>query len=586
MLKRILLLLFTVGLLCPHLAAASFSGAERPIIHLEGLSDYYFDADPQLDIAQVSGEAMASRFTPVAERKIWTGKAAPAAWLRFVVPKPELGEGYGSSAEGEKPVSQWLLVVRPSFSIILDHVDLYVPRRDGGFDQIRSGAKEVMRPSEPRSRFFVFELPPGAFDGKPCYLRLSSMTDVEVNLTIETSVGFAQNEGNDYIAYGLLYGTLLAMVLYSLFPLLSLKDSTYLYYILYIVSAGLWLFFVQGHAKLVFGQRPRFDQAMLWLCVGAMITWGAIFTASFLRLKDGRPVLFHLFLVIAVLGLAVSVAGLVGWDGLAFSMSHYLGLVLPIFAIAAAIARLSQGFSSAFYYLIAWSFLAAGGFAFSLMGLKVLSVNFWTTNGMAIGMAGQSIFLSMALTDRFKRLEIERNRLEKIQAHYRELSLTDAPTGLYNRRFLTTALGLAMTKSNQTGTPLSLILLDIDDFKNINDTFGHGFGDTILGTLARSMKSCTRECDSSCRFGGDEFVIILPGISGSDAFQVAERIRNCFASDSLKNFKNIDGVAMSATVSLGVVELIGKETAEAFLARADSAMYEAKRLGKNRSALQ
>lgn len=584
--KKVILLLFAAGFLDLPLAAAPFSGGGRPVIHLEERSGFYFDADPRLDIAEVSGEAMSSRFTPVAGRTIWTGKTAPAAWLRFVVPTPEPGDGYDGGAEGKKPVSQWLLVVRPSFSIILDHVDFYVPRRDGGFDEISSGAKAAMRPSEPRSRFFVFELPPGAFEGKPCYLRLSSVTDVEVNLDLETSVGFAQSESIGYITYGLLYGTLLAMILYSLFPLFSLKDSTYLYYIFYIVSAGLWLFFVQGHAKLIFGQRPYFDQAMLWFWVGAMLTWGAVFTASFLRLREGRPILFHVFLVMAVLGLAVSVSGLVGWDGIAFSLSHYLGLALSALAIVAAIARLVQGFSSAFYYLIAWSFLAAGGFAFSFMGLKVLPVNFWTVNGMAIGMAAESIFLSMALTDRFKRIEAEKKKLEKIQAHYRELSLTDASTGLHNKRFFTTELNLAAARARETGTQLSLILLDIDDFKNINDSFGHGVGDEILVALACSIRGCTRESDSSCRFGGDEFVIIMPCISGEDAFHVAERIRNRFAADSSDSLRDIDGVDVKVTVSLGVVEFSGKETAEAFLARADSAMYEAKRLGKNRSVVR
>ncbi|HWP69243.1 MAG TPA: diguanylate cyclase, partial [Rectinemataceae bacterium] len=276
----------------------------------------------------------------------------------------------------------------------------------------------------------------------------------------------------------------------------------------------------------------------------------------------------------------VSVAGILGWDDVAFSLSHYLGLALPVLVIAAAIVRLIQGFPSAFYFLIAWSLLAVGGFIFSLMGLKFLPVNFWTVNGIAIGMTAESILLSMALADRFKSLEAEKKNLEKIQAHYRELSLTDALTGLHNKRFLKIELDLAAARARETGTPLSLILLDLDDFKNINDSFGHTVGDEILATLSRSIRSCTRESDSSCRFGGDEFVIIMPGIWGVDAFQVAERIRNRFALDSSRD---IDGAALRVTVSLGIVEFNGKETAEAFLERADSAMYEAKRLGKNRS---
>jgi two-component system, sensor histidine kinase LadS len=578
--KKMLILLLAFAFFGSQPAAAASSEEDRTTIHLEGMSDFYFNALPALGIGEVSDKALSANFTPVAGRQIWVGKKAPAAWLRFTVPTKELGAGYNGSADGNQAVSQWILVVRPSFSIILDHVDLYVPRNDGSYEKVSSGAKVVPRAGEPYSRFFVFGLSPGAFMGKPCYLRLSSGTDVEVKIDLETGVGFAQHEGFDYFAYGLVYGILVAMILYSLFLFVSLKDSTYLCYILYIVSAGLWLFFVQGHAKLIFGQKPGFDQAMLWLWAGSMITWGAVFTAVFLRLKESRTILYYVFLALAALGAIVSIAGLAGLNGIAFSLSHILGLVLPVLVIAAAIARLVQGFPSAFYFLIAWSLLAVGGFIFSLMGLKILPVNFWTVNGMALGMTAEAILLSMALADRFKRLEAEKKNLEKIQVHYRELSLTDALTGLHNKRFLKIELDLAVSRAGETGTPLSLILLDLDDFKNINDSFGHSVGDDILATLARSMRSCTRESDSSCRFGGDEFVIIMPGVKGEGAFGVAERIRNRFASDSLHD---VDGVEVKATVSLGTVEFNGGETAEAFLSRADGAMYEAKRLGKNRS---
>ena len=564
------------------LSAFPVSVDNHAAIGLEEKSGFFFNADPRLGIIDVAAEAEAVNFSPIGNRLIWVGRNAPAAWLRFTIPVSELGVGY-SGGKNDKAVSQWLLVVRPSFSIILDHVDVYIPRSDGGFEEFKSGAKKDVRPGEPYSRYFVFELPPGAFEGKPCYIRLESATDVSVNFDLETSLDFARREVLDYSAYGILYGILLAMVLYSFFHYISLKDIASLYYIFYIAAASLWLFFVQGHAKLIFGQHPCFDQAMLWLWVGMMLSWGAIFTSSFLRLKEGHPLFSRIFAGMAVLGAVVSIAGIAGWDDIAFSLSHYLGIILPLLVIGAAIARLAQGFPSALYFLIAWSFLAVGGLVFSLMGLKVLPVNFWTVNGVAIGVAAEAILLSMALTDRFRRIEIEKKRLEKIQAHYKELSLTDALTGLHNKRFLMNELNIAVSRAVETGEPLSIILLDIDDFKTINDSFGHSLGDEILTTLAHSTRSCTRESDSICRFGGDELVIIMPGNIGQGAYQVAERIRLKFA---LENQREIEDVEMKATVSLGVVSFNGKESAEALLSRADSAMYEAKHLGKNRSVLR
>lgn len=575
--KKKLLFLVVALAVAFTLSAFPLPQGDASAMGLESRSDFFFNADPRLGIGEVSRPGYASRFTPADGRLLWVGRQAPAGWLRFTIPASDLGPGYGNAKAGE-PLRQWLLVVRPSFSIILDHVDLYIPRGDGSFDEIKAGAKAARRPGEPNSRFFVFELPAEAFVGNPCYLRLASATDVSLNFGLETSLGFARREGVDYIAYGLLYGILLAMVLYSFFLFLSLKDIAYLYYILYTVSAALWLFFVQGHSKLLFGQVPFFDQAMLWLWAGMMMTWGAVFTASFLRLKEGRIFLYNLLRALAALGVVVSVVGIAGWDDIAFSLSHYLGLILPISVVIASIARLLQGFPSALYFLIAWSTLAAGGFVFSLMGLKILPLNFWTVNGMAIGMTTEAVLLSMALADRFRRLETEKKNLEKIQAHYRELSLTDALTGLHNKRYLMNELNLAVAGARESGSALSLILLDIDNFKSINDSFGHAMGDEVLASLAHAMRSCTRESDSSCRFGGDELVIIMPGVADEYALKVAERIRTRFASE---NMRLINGVDMQATVSLGVASFNGKETAETLMARADEAMYEAKRHGKN-----
>lgn len=575
--KNVVVLLLFAVFLGMQPGAAPLSEGKRSIIQLDEESDFFFNASSELGIADVSGAELAPRFTPVDGRMIWVGESAPAAWLRFTIPVSELDSAQKTPGTGA-PASQWLLVVRPSFSIILEHVSLYVPRGDGSFEEIRSGAQAERRPDEPRSRFFAFELPSGAFEGQPCYIRLSGNTDVKVNFYIETAISFAQREGREYMAFGFLYGILLAMVLYSFFLLFSLKDLTYLFYILYILSAALWVFFVQGLAKLIFGQNPGFDQTMLWFWAGSMLTWGAFFASFFLRLKEGRPILYHVFLSLSALGFVVSLTGLIGWHDIAFSLSNYLGLALPVFIIGAAIARMIQGFPSAVYFLIAWFFLALGGFVFSLMDLKVLPVNFFTVNGVAIGMAAEAVLLSIALADRVKRFEVETKKMEKIEGNYRELSLTDGLTGLRNKRFLFNELELAIAKARDTKTPLSLLLLDIDDFKTVNDTFGHSVGDDILASLAHLMNSCTREKDSCCRSGGDEFVIVMHETARDDAFRVAECLRSRFAIDSVRC---IDGKDIRVTVSIGVAEFDGDETGDALLARADGAMYEAKHRGKN-----
>jgi len=236
---------------------------------------------------------------------------------------------------------------------------------------------------------------------------------VLMNIELVAAAEFAKSEARNYLSYGIIFGILIAMAFYGFFLFVSLKYRSYLYFILYTVSVGLWLFYVQGFAKVLFGQMPGFDQAMLWFWAGMFITWGTIFTISFLELQKTSRFLFY---------------------------------------ILAAAVRLKQGFRSALYYLIAWSFLVLGGFVFSLMGLKVLPVHFLTVNATSIGVAIEFILLSMAFADRFKQVETERKFLESKQEQYRELSITDTLTGLYNKRYLQAELGHAIEKALQLAT--------------------------------------------------------------------------------------------------------------------------------------
>ncbi len=159
-------------------------------------------------------------------------------------------------------------------------------------------------------------------------------------------------------------------------------------------------------------------------------------------------------------------------------------------------------------------------------------------------------------------------------------AVRDALTGLYNRRFLEQALEREMRRALREKTPVSLLMIDIDLFKRINDTMGHAAGDDVLRQLGRFLESQLRSYDIACRFGGEEFTLILPGSSLDNAVRQAERIRTgvkevAFVSEG----KPIGPV----TISLGVSAYPSDgETAEDLLASADAALYRAKAEGRNR----
>jgi diguanylate cyclase (GGDEF)-like protein len=530
-------------------------------------SALWFDADPSIGIEEVSSPAFLSRFSPVEGRQVWVGKKAEAAWLQFAL----------AAAAGDQ---SYFLEVRPSFSIILDHIDLYLPRIGGGFDHVAAGALEESRPGGPSSRFFLFALPKTVFSGSPIYLRVASSMDVELHLSIWESNALVREESLEYGAYGIIFGILLAMALYNFFLFISLRDKAYLLYVLYLINGAAWLFWVQGGARAVIGSHPALDQSLLWLFAGGMMAWGAAFSSAFLRLRRNRPILFALLMVSCGVSAAAAIAGFLGLYHVANLVTNVLGGALVLSLVFAAASRVVQSYEPALFFLFAWSFLMISGGAFVLMDLKVLPVSFWTMNSMAIGMAVEAILLSMALADRFKGTEREKAYLERNQERLRLASLTDALTGLYNRRSLDEELEIEVERAAAQQHDLSIILLDIDDFKAINDAWGHPFGDKVLKALATAIRSSIRESDRPCRLGGEEFVVIMPEANLEEAWHAAERIRERFAALS---FHTPACTEVRATVSLGVVEFVTGETPASLIERVDRAMYRAKHRGKNQT---
>jgi two-component system cell cycle response regulator len=162
-----------------------------------------------------------------------------------------------------------------------------------------------------------------------------------------------------------------------------------------------------------------------------------------------------------------------------------------------------------------------------------------------------------------------------------ELAVTDALTGLYNRRYMESHVGTLVERSAARGKSLSVLLLDIDYFKSINDTYGHDAGDDVLRDFSDRLRACIRGIDLACRYGGEEFVVVMPDTDIGVATMVAERIRRRVAGDLFpiqKGEKQIE-----VTISIGIAaRSTPEDTAAMILKRSDEALYRAKRDGRNR----
>ncbi len=165
-------------------------------------------------------------------------------------------------------------------------------------------------------------------------------------------------------------------------------------------------------------------------------------------------------------------------------------------------------------------------------------------------------------------------------AELERLATTDALTRAYNRSHLLPCLSTEMNRARRESKPLSVLLMDLDHFKAVNDRYGHAVGDQVLCRFAEVVRGCVRSFDVLVRRGGEEFELIMPGTTTVEGWRVAERIRSKLARDPLSVRADLQ---VPQTVSVGLATWDGHETAEALDQRADLAMYEAKRKGRDRT---
>lgn len=162
-----------------------------------------------------------------------------------------------------------------------------------------------------------------------------------------------------------------------------------------------------------------------------------------------------------------------------------------------------------------------------------------------------------------------------------EMAITDSLTGLHNRRYMERQLASLVDDALEKDTSLSVMMVDVDHFKSINDRFGHAVGDDVLREFAARLQNSVRKVDLVCRMGGEEFVIALPETDGDHATLAAKRLLQKIASECFP----LPGVEerIAVTASIGVASLeYDSDTAGTLLQRADEALYRAKRAGRNR----
>ncbi|WP_177203573.1 diguanylate cyclase domain-containing protein [Marinospirillum celere] len=489
-----------------------------------------------------------------AEQAFQPSQADSVAGTNFGLTRDEIWLRLHFSTPADLP-ERWLLEVAHAS---LDRVDLYISEDNQVYQEQQSGDLLPFSEQPFQHRHHVFELALQPSQDYSLYLRVASEGTLSVPVTLWQPDALWQQDQLSYSLLSAYYGLLVALLIYNLFLYLSLRDPLYLTYVAFISALAVGQAGLAGFS----GQFLWPDNAYLTNLsptggVALAGFFGALFVRGFLGDTPRRLRLNWLMPLISA-GYATVFLTAVFWSYYFAAVAvNLLSLVFVISALVMGAVSFYYRQPGARYFVLAWVALLTGVLVISLHNLGVLPSNFLTSNALLVGSALEMLLLALALADRINAIQKARDeaqaqsiklrqemvealeekerhlerrvveRTEALEKANQELQKShqlleyqanhDALTGLANRKLLELHFTKAQKQADQEASSFTVIVADLDQFKQINDTWGHLAGDDILIALARRLQASVTPRDTLARIGGDEFIILLPGLHDHQA---------------------------------------------------------------------
>ncbi|MDC0664291.1 diguanylate cyclase [Marinobacter sp. SS21] len=505
------------------------------------------DSDHRLTFEQIQTPVLQARFQTIGGISPNFGFTSSAWWVRFSLSN--------SSSQPRQ------VFIRQDYPLI-DHLDFWAQNDGGEWQHIATGDMEPFHQRPVDHRLFVFPVDVPANSELTYYLRFQTQGALNIGLFSHSPLNLTNMISKEYLALGIYYGGFIVLLFYNLFMFLTVRERTFAYYLIYLASYGLYMSLHNGLSfQILVPDYPLLANKALLVLLSISLYGGTLFTRTILNSKAIAPVADRIAYAMQLASLAAMViAPFVSYHTMIVPLA-ILTVFLCMHLVLLGLLALSRGTGTARYYMIAFSALLLGVFVYMAKTFGFLPHNAFTQNAFQIGSLLEMVLLSLAVASRLNELKHE--------------SSTDALTQLYNRRFFNDQIQIEFNRAQQQGQPLSLVVLDIDHFKRFNDRYGHSKGDSALKAVAGILKAAVRKPYTVCRYGGEEFVLILPSASVSDVAILAERVRRKVEKDTAGVF--------DLTVSIGFASLDADNFSspeELFIA-ADYALYTAKEAGRN-----
>lgn len=512
---------------------------------------------------------------------------APLTWLQakdrfdrgLGVPGISLVPGFGIGARpvwlrlrlnhtGTQPVRRELMV-GPTW---LDSIDAYLVHAQQPQSHWHTGDERPNAPGLVAASGYrwvtVFE--PGVSE---LYVRIQSVDPMLIQLELLPAEQAEEHEHRVHYSYGFIYGFLLALVAYNLMLYFGLRERSHLLYSVYLATLIALDVAYTGHGLAYLW--PHQPQLQRYAILGLMVLFGCaglLFARRFLTLEVHAPQVNAWIKIgsgLALLGFLLTVVLQSQWAAawLAFGFAAVFMVSMLLLGLLAVRTKRAAGR----YFLVAVACGMTGSGSTFLAVLGLIPFNTASYHALEAGLILEATLLALAVAYHMRQHQLAAVRSEHLAQH-------DPLTGLLNRRaFLAQAQALWSTSERST-RPLSVVLLDLDHFKAINDTYGHATGDAALLACAQLLAQACRAGDVLVRWGGEEFILLLPETDLSQAHAFAERLRLQLAAQSLHTTFQ----AVPLTASFGVAQRHTHATLEDLISSADQALYQAKHQGRNR----
>jgi len=553
-------LLVLLLIICPSPAAAS---APLPLDQaLHGLGRY-------ADTLAEDGERLTPRQAQIAFQRA-PGQAADAGvlhfgtgvgphWIRFALHNP-------SQATLER-----LLVIENPW---IDQLDAYLVSAGQVLRDWHLGDSLAFSARAVSHRHFVLPLmiPPGDAE---VLIRVQTPDPMLLPAFFGTQEQFERYDRFNSYSYGLLYGFLLALALYNLVLYFQIRLRRYLAYVGFLASFLILNMVYTGHFFWWFWP----SQTAWWqwghpLVIGLYASAWAAFATTFLQLRRHMPALYRG--VVWFIGmfwfcqLALLVLNEQAW---AVITSILFSLLVTLLILPVAAMSWRSGMREAVYLILASIASAIGTGITAATVINWLSFDPVGFRAIELGISIDAVLLSFGLAQQFRHTE---RRLVVAQ----QVARLDPLTGLYNRRAFEEVVVPLLARAERSRRPVSLILMDLDRFKSINDRFGHHVGDAVLRAVADTLRATVRKGDVLARWGGEEFILLLPETDQEQALHLAERIRVAVASTE-PDTTTLGSVAVTASQGL-FTSSSAEQSLGQLVREADALLYRAKKAGRDR----